>query len=207
MRRTYLAGVFLGVVVLLLSGTSYGATFVGSLSGPAEVPPNGSPGTGSTTVTYDPTTHLLTVNVTFSGLIGVTTAAHIHCCVAPNGTAGIATQTPTFVGFPLGVTSGTYVNTFDLTQAASFNPAYIAANGGTPAGAESALANGLASTMAYLNIHTTQFPGGEIRSFLVPSVNVQSINVPTMTEWGVIMLTVLLGIGSVHYLRRGRSAI
>ena len=31
--------------------------------------------------------------------------------------------------------------------------------------------------------------------------------VPTMTEWGMIIFTVLLGIGSVYYLRRQRAAI
>ncbi len=168
MRRACLAGI-LGVLVVLLSGTSHGATFVGSLSGSAENPPSGSPGTGSATVTYDPTTHLLTVDVSFSGLLGLTTAAHIHCCVAPPGNAGVATQVPTFLGFPLGVTSGTYAHTFDLTQAASFNPSYVTASGGL-AEAEAALASGLANNMAYLDIHTNLFPGGEIRSFLVPLV-------------------------------------
>jgi hypothetical protein len=105
--RIYLAGVYLGILVLLLSGNSYGATFAGTLSGSAENPPTGSPGRGSSVVTYDPTTHLLTVNATFSDLVGTTTAAHIHCCVAPNGNAGIATQVPTLSSFPLGVTSGT----------------------------------------------------------------------------------------------------
>ena len=38
------------------------------------------------------------------------------------------------------------------------------------------------------------------------SVIVQSVSVPMMTEWGEIMLTVLL-VGSVIYLRRRRSAI
>ena len=31
--------------------------------------------------------------------------------------------------------------------------------------------------------------------------------IPTMTEWGMIILIVLLGIGSVYYLRRRRLAI
>src|SRR5439155_25683639 len=71
-----------------------------------------------------------------------------------------------FVGFPLGVTSGTYDHTLDLTLASSFNPAFITANGGTAASAEAALANALVQGEAYLNIHTQVFPGGEIRTFL-----------------------------------------
>jgi hypothetical protein len=42
----------------------------------------------------------------------------------------------------------------------------VTANGGTTAGAEAALLAGLEAGQAYLNIHTTMFPGGEIRGFL-----------------------------------------
>jgi len=107
------------------------------------------------------------VDVTFAGLLGPTTASHIHAPVlVPGGNAGVATTTPTFAGFPLGVTSGTYLNTLDLTLASSYNPAFVTAHGGTPAGAEAALAGALLNGEAYLNIHTTAFPGGEIRGFL-----------------------------------------
>ena len=102
------------------------------------------------------------------GLAGKHTAAHIHCCTATPeaGTAGVATQVPNFVGFPLGVTAGAYDFTFDLSAATSWNLAFITANGGSPASAEAALLAGLDSERAYLNIHTAQFPGGEIRGFL-----------------------------------------
>jgi CHRD domain/PEP-CTERM motif len=145
--------------------------YVANLSGPNESPVNNSPGSGFTTVTYDPTAHTLRVQVVFSGLTGTTTASHIHSATAVpfTGTAGVATQVPTFSGFPLGVTSGTYDMTFDLTLASSWNPAFITANGGTPGSAETALAFGLANGRAYLNIHSTAFPGGEIRGFLVPA--------------------------------------
>jgi hypothetical protein len=56
---------------------------------------------------------------------------------------------------------------FDMTLASTWNPAFVAAHGGTPAGAEAALAAGAAAGEAYLNIHTTVVPGGEIRGFLV----------------------------------------
>jgi len=68
----------------------------------------------------------------------------------------------------MGVTFGTYKNTLDLMDAASYNPAFITASGGTPASAEVALLAGLAAGKAYLNIHTTMFMGGEIRGFLTP---------------------------------------
>ncbi len=159
------------LAALLLFATLASAdaiTYTASLSGPNESPANTSPGTGFAVVTYNPTTHLLTVNFSFSGLEGTTTASHIHCCtVAPfTGTAGVATQVPFFVGFPTGVTSGTYSGSFDLTQAASWNPAFITLEGSTTA-AEAALAAALTNHEAYLNIHTTVVPGGEVRGFLV----------------------------------------
>ena len=136
--------------------------------GVAESPPSGSPGTGFAIVIIDPIAHTMEVKVTFAGLLGTTTASHIHCCTAAPGTglAGVATVTPTFTGFPLGVTSGTYDHTFDLMDAGSWNSPFITAHGGTPGGAEAALLAGLAAGEAYLNIHSTYRPGGEIRGFL-----------------------------------------
>ncbi len=141
-----------------------------NLSGPAESPPNASPGIGYATADYDDVAHTLHLQVTFSDLLGNVTNAHIHAptAVAGMGTAGVATTTPTFAGFPSGVTAGNYNNTLDLTLASSWNPAFITANGGTTAGAEAALAASLANGTAYLNIHSTLFPPGEIRGFFQP---------------------------------------
>jgi hypothetical protein len=55
-----------------------------------------------------------------------------------------------------------------MSLAASYNPAFIASHGATVASAEAALYAGLLADKAYLNIHTTFRPGGEIRGFLVP---------------------------------------
>src|SRR6266516_4046073 len=88
---------------------------VATLSGANEVPMVVTGGIGSAVVTLNG--DMLTVNVTFSGLTGLTTASHIHCC-APLGTnAMVATTTPTFLNFPLNVTAGSYLNTLDLTLA------------------------------------------------------------------------------------------
>jgi hypothetical protein len=88
--------------------------------------------------------------------------------VALTGTAGVATTTPYFAGFPIGVSSGTYDVTLDLTQSSSYNGSFVTGNGGTTATAESALLSAIASGKAYLNIHSTTFGSGEIRGFLVP---------------------------------------
>jgi hypothetical protein len=158
-------------LVLLAAPAAQAAPIVytAMLSGAAEAPSNDSPGTGSATVTYDDMLHTLRVQVTFSDLSAPTIASHIHCCVTtPGGTAGVATQVPFFAGFPIGVTGGTYDNTFDLTMDSSWNPSFIAAHGGTAAGAEAFFAAGLGAGTAYLNIHTSAFPSGEIRGFLQP---------------------------------------
>ena len=138
----------------------------GTLSGTQESPANASPGTGTVVVTIDG--NIMTVVANFSGLVGNTTAAHIHCCAPAGSNAGVATQVPSFVGFPLGVQSGTFSNTFDLTQASTYNPAFITANGGTVAGAQAAFMAAFQSYRTYFNIHTNSFPNGEIRAQLIP---------------------------------------
>jgi len=131
--------------------------------------PTGSTGTGTATILFDTTAHTMTIAVAFLGLQGTTTASHIHCCtpVANSGSAGVATTTPSFVGFPLGVTSGTFTNILDMTLASSYNPAFVTAQGGI-SNAENALVVGAAAGDVYLNIHTSRNPGGEIRGFLQP---------------------------------------
>jgi hypothetical protein len=152
-------------------------TFTATLNGPNEFPPNNSLGTGFSTVIVDTMANTMRVIISFTGLSANTIASHIHCCttVAGMGTAGVATQTPSFMGFPLGVANGTYDHMFDMTLLSSYNPAFVAANGGTAAGAFAALFAGMTGGMTYVNIHTTAFPGGEFRGFLVPEPSTLSL--------------------------------
>jgi hypothetical protein len=150
----------------VLPATAAVIDYAATLSGAAETPANASPGTGTALVTVDTVANTMRVQATFSGLLGNTTAAHIHCCTSAPNNAGVATQTPSFLGFPLGVTSGSYDNTFDMTLAGSFNPAFITNNGGTVGSAWAALFAGMNAGQSYFNIHTNLFPGGEIRGFL-----------------------------------------
>jgi len=139
-----------------------------TLSGANENPSNASLGSGAAVVTVDLDLFTMRLQTTFAGLSGNVTAAHIHCCTTAPGNVGVATQTPSFVGFPLGGTFGSYDNTFDMTLASSYNAVFITANGGTVSTAFAALVTGLDAGRSYLNIHSTFAPGGEIRGFLAP---------------------------------------
>ena len=121
-------------------------------------------------MTIDDVLLTMRIQVTFSGLTGTVTVAHIHAAtaLAGDGTAGVATTTPSFAGFPSGVTAGSYDNTLDMTLASSYRAGYITSNGGTTALAFIALKQAIIDGKAYLNIHSSAFPGGEIRTFLTP---------------------------------------
>jgi hypothetical protein len=167
------------------------------LTGPAEAPPNASPGTGTANVTIDDVADTMRVQVSFAGLVGQTTASHIHCCTGTPGigTANVATTLPTFPNFPLGVTSGTFDQTFDMTLAGSYNPAFVSGNGGTEASAFQALIAGINAGQAYLNIHSSVNPGGEIRGFLAA--------VPEPETYAFLAL----GLGLLGVVARRRSNV
>lgn len=126
-------------------------TYIAILTGAGENPPNASTATG--TALFSLTGDMLTIDITFSGLIGGNaSASHIHCCAAPGTNAPVWVP---FAGFP-NATSGTYSNTIDLST-------FIFSGGGT----EAALIAGLSNGTAYANIHNATFPGGEIRGQII----------------------------------------
>lgn len=182
---------------LALAASAHATIFVASLDGLSESPPNASPGTGTATVTYDPAGHTLRVETVFSGLLGTTTAAHIHAptAVAGAGTIGVAFTPGTLPGFPPGITAGGYVSGHvDLTAVGSYTASFLALNGGTTAGAEAGLIAAMLTGKAYLNIHTTAFPSGEIRGFLA---------VPEPGTWALFAGLGLVSFGTVRRFRRG----
>lgn len=127
-------------VMLCASANAFVWTFNDPLDGLQETPPNNSPATGTAMGTYDDVTNVLTISVSASGFLGNLTAGHIH-----RGAVGVAGP----VIFPLTNTGGATVwssnNVFNLTDAQ-----------------ETDLMNGL----YYVNLHTSVFPGGEIRGQL-----------------------------------------
>jgi hypothetical protein len=170
-----------------------------TMTGPNESPPVASDGVGLSIVTIDTASFTMRVQAVFTGLTGTVTVAHIHCCTAVPGAGnvGVATPTPSFPGFPTGVTTGFYDVTFDMLQASSWNAAFITNNGGTPASAFAAFVSGMNGGSAYLNIHSTFAPGGEIRGFYAP-------NAP-IPEPGTYAL-MALGLAGVAFAARRRRA-
>lgn len=111
-----------------------GQSFRATLSSAAEVPSNASAGSGSLEASLDKSTSVLKYKLSYSGLTGPATMAHFHGPAMPGVNAGVVV--------PLTVTPSPIVGQTTLTAAQ------------------------IADLMAgkwYVNIHTEQNKGGEIR--------------------------------------------
>ena len=124
-----------GAASALATTFSYSATLLGT----NEVPPNGSPATGFASIVYDDVAATITVSVSWSGLTAPATAGHIH---GPATTAQNAGVLFPFSGVPAAITGAIPTQSFAInsTQVGYLNGALL-----------------------YVNIHTSNFPGGEIR--------------------------------------------
>ena len=130
------------------------ALFTVTLSGAQEVPPNNSTATGSATVLINTMVNLLHYELSYNGLTGAETAAHLHGFAASGANAGVLFTLPT--GNP---------KVGDLSYSDD---------------QEANLLNGL----AYFNIHSSAFPGGELRGQLAGAMDapcVLSTATPTLT--------------------------
>ena len=169
--RKYLAGLRMALAIGALAVVTSSAADAAPIRFVSPLGPEafGATGTGHVEVIFDGVADTLEIDAVFSGLSGTTTIAHIHCCtlVPGTGTVGVAVTPGTLPGFPVGVQAGTYSVLLDLSNTAIYTAAFRNNfGGGTAAGAEAALLAGLLGGTAYFNIHSTIFPGGEIRGFL-----------------------------------------
>ncbi len=121
-------------------------TFTATLQGSQEVPPRNTSATGTATVILDDVTGKGTISVSFSGLSAAVTGGHIHCCAFPGANGPVIVPFDAALTLTANGTAGSLTNyAFTLTAAQI-----------------TAMKNG----QTYVNIHTSTFPGGEIRGQL-----------------------------------------
>jgi hypothetical protein len=109
-------------------------TFRATLSSAAEVPANASAGSGTLEASFDKASSVLRWKVTYSGLSGAATMAHFHGPAMPGSNAGVVVPLPSAASPAEG--------------SATLTPAQVA---------------DLMAGKWYINVHTAQNPGGEIR--------------------------------------------
>src|ERR1700730_18232348 len=90
-RRKQMKSLKLLSAVLFLGSAAHASSisYYATLSGANEIPVNASTATGSAIITVDNVLNTIDINVTFSGLSSVDTAAHIHCCQPLGINAGV----------------------------------------------------------------------------------------------------------------------
>lgn len=135
--KQVLAGLILAAATL---ATAHAQTFTASLTGSAERPTaNNSAATGLASLTLDG--NLLTYSVSYSGMVA--TASHLHGPAGADATAGV------MVPFTLSSSSantGLFSGTATITD--TQKSSLLAGN-------------------TYVNVHSSTFPGGEIRGQVV----------------------------------------
>ena len=126
--------------ICVLATTTKAETFIAYLSSAQEVPTNASTATGYARVVLNEATGMITFRVVFNGLSSNQTASHIHCCAAIGVNAGVIIN--------LGAVGGT---SGVITGSAAITPTQITS---------------LRAHQTYVNVHTANFGGGEIRGQL-----------------------------------------
>ncbi|CAN5425735.1 hypothetical protein BH10ACI3_BH10ACI3_26780 [soil metagenome] len=128
------------IFVMLASATAKAETFYAYLSGAQEVPVSATTATGYARVFINESTGVLSFTVVFTGLSSAQTASHIHAPAAIGANAAVAINFGT-----VGGTSGT------ITGSTTVTPTQLAQ---------------IRAHQGYVNVHSTTFPGGEIRGQL-----------------------------------------
>ena len=126
------------VAFVFLSITAHAAVeqYSAQLGGSAVVPPNQSAGTGTFTATFDTETMVLSFTLRFQALSGPATATHIHGPADKSASAGIVV--PFGANNPVSPVTGNATLTSDQAEA-------------------------LHNNLTYVDVHTLNYPAGEIR--------------------------------------------
>ena len=163
----YVAALTITVVLLALTMTSYAADNGGKqlvksdqLTGYQETPGVFSIGTGSFKAEIDDAAQTITFELTYSGLSAPAAMAHIHFGnrFTAGGVSAFFCGGGSKPACPAGTTSEATV-TGTITPADVIGPA----NQGIATGQFDRLVQAIRDGMTYANVHTSNFPAGEIR--------------------------------------------
>lgn len=154
---------------VLAAGSSQSNHAKGALEGFQEVPAISTTGTGTVDLRIDDETQTIDFEVSYGDLegigttpfvtAGVVTASHIHVG-APGTNGGVSAFFCGGGGRPACPLSGTISGV--ITPADVIGPAAQGINAGEPTAFEE-LVRAIRGGHTYANVHTTRWPGGEIR--------------------------------------------
>ena len=174
-RLVYRAALVAAVAVASSTSAQAQTSFISVLNGAQEAPtPVSTPAFGNGTVLLNAARTQITINLTFRGLLAPITIAHIH-----NGAFGI--------GGPVILDIRSLITTTNEGSDGSI------VNG--TLNVTAAQAEVLLSGNGYFNVHTSRFPGGEIRG---------QINVVPEPSTYLLMATGLGGLALIARRKRAR---
>lgn len=140
MSKLLFAALAMGAALTGSAAFAGSQMFMATLNGASETPPNTSAATGTATATLDSATKTLTWKVQYAGLTGPATMAHFHGPAAPGVAAGVQVPLMGPMASP-------------LAGSATLTDPQIA---------------DLEAGKWYVNVHTAQYPKGEIRGQMTP---------------------------------------
>ena len=183
----------LALAALALSAPAGAQTYSTFLNGAQAM--TSSSATGFGTVRLDaggPTGQRLFVTETVSGLTSALTEFHIHGPAAPGFDGPVLYNIASASGDPLGLLGKT---SFSFTDFEIDLPAVVTADNGSTF-TQAQQVTFLTAGVDYLNVHTTNYPEGEIRG-QIPSAPA------AVPEAGTaVSFSVLLALGGIAVLRR-----
>jgi len=142
-QRALTSFVFLVCVALTGTVQAQSVSFKVPLTGAQCVPPVDTGGSGTAELTYDPTTRVVTWNISYGGLSSPTTMAHFHGPAKQGQNASPVVWLSTQGSPPANPMTGTATLTPEQAQQFSAGEWYV-------------------------NVHSQSHPAGEIRGQVVP---------------------------------------